>query len=95
MGYPEVTLNLTVDEDMSLNIDNLLKKIYDLNVRKALNDFPLLGKSKDNKSFRSNYVAFWSALTKTSENFCFESKVLSELVDDLMAFSKYYQYNFV
>lgn len=61
-------------------MEKISKQIYDLNLKKGLNDFPLLGKGKEQKVFKTEYTRFWSYFVRHSENFVFNTECLNVLV---------------
>lgn len=81
-------MNLEIPQSLQLDADNILKHIYEINMKKNLNSFPLLMKKREVKRFKTNYNNFWTRLITVSENIVFETKVLENIIKALAVFSK-------
>jgi hypothetical protein len=88
LGYGEATLNLDISNNFDLDIEAILKHIYEMNIVKTLNYFPLFGKGKEFRQFKNNYLTFWTELTKFSEQFIFSSTVINESINLLVTLSR-------
>lgn len=74
--------------NLKVDVNELLKHIYDINVKKNLNSFPLLVRKRELKRFKTNYTAFWSKLIPASEAIVFDTHVLENIIQALIGFSK-------
>ena len=74
---------------MEINVDELLKHIYEINIKKNMNNFPLLARKREVKRFKTNYSTFWTRLVNTAENIVFKTKILENIIKTLVSFAKY------
>jgi len=86
-GYKEATVNIGVDSDLEIESEELLKKIYSINIKKNMNDFPLLAKKRAFNRFKTNYAMFWTKLVNSSENIVFKTRILTNLIRTITDFT--------
>ena len=84
-----MTLNLDISNNFDLDIEAILKQIYDMNIIKTLNHFPLFAKGKEFKQTKNNYITFWTQLTRFSEHFVFSTTVINHIINVLIALARY------
>ena len=77
-----------MNEDLEINADELLKHVYEINIKKNMNSFPLLVRKREVKRFKTNYFAFWARLVNSSESIVFKTKILENIIKMLVSFSK-------